>query len=141
MENFINKLNHFCTKVEKGFNVAGCIPYVGIVSGNLRAALGKVQCVAGIILLVSGKMGQIGAKMQGKSTREWDRIMLLGAEHTVHGALNVLRGLGEALLGIVTLGVGNILLLAPNMMNKDEFGPYVPYGSVKDSLQRNYGFA
>jgi membrane-bound ClpP family serine protease len=111
------------TNIEKGFNIAGSIPVVSFFSGAIRAIAGKIQGVVGAIFFVMG----LASYMVTNDSR-WIPLINLGSELVIHGALNVLRGVGEAMLCVTTL-VGNIMLLVPNMSKEDMFSPYFDYGS------------
>lgn len=116
-------LKNTLTGIEKGFNIAGCIPVVAFFSGAIRATAGKVQLLAGAVMAGAGGIGYLATKQQ-----KWKNIMKLGAEFVLHGALNVIRGFGEAFLAGATI-VGNLFLLIPNLAKKDKFSPFIPYGT------------
>jgi hypothetical protein len=122
--NMIEKIANGCHEIEKWFNLAGCLPFVGIVSGSLRVMAGKVQAVAGLILFGIATL-MLLAKDQDKKL---EKMEVWGFEFAIHGALNVLRGTGEATLCALTLGVGNVFLLIPNMGMKERFAPCFKYG-------------
>lgn len=114
------------TYIEKCFNVAGSTPIVSLFSGTLRAIAGKVQTLAGAIMATVGFIGFLINHNQ-----KWAGITNIGSEFIIHGALNTLRGLGEALLCAYTL-VGNVLLLIPNMSKKEPFSPFFTYGTLSN---------
>jgi hypothetical protein len=94
----------FCTEVEAEFNRAAVIPAVGIVSGLLRAVVGTIQALAGVVLLGVAKVAMALVKDK-EAKAEWRLLMTLGAIHLVHGGGNVIRGLAESILGITTAGI------------------------------------
>ena len=119
------------TAVEQGFNIAGSLPVVSFFSGVLRVLVGKIQCVAGLSMALAGGIGQLASK-----DKKWEKLTQLGLEHTLHGALNAIRGAGEAILCAATGGIGNLFLLIPNLMQKPPFSPYVQYGILTDPAHR-----
>lgn len=116
------------TGIEKGFNIAGCLPVVSFFSGTLRAIAGKVQALAGAIISAIGFINFLISPNE-----RWASMTNLGSEMAIHGALNMLRGYGEALLSISTL-VGNLFLLIPNMTKKESFSPYFAYGEFTEKI-------
>lgn len=118
----MSPLNGLITNIEKTFNMAECAPVLCIYSGILRTIAGKVQQAAGWIFIIMGAFGSIISR-----DSKWEDIYELGFKHIVHGALNTLRGCGTVLLSINTFGVGNILLLIPNILHKPAFGPRYGY--------------
>jgi len=127
----IKTINQAGTAIETGFNVAGCIPIVGFVSGSLRAGLGKVQAVAGLVLMAVGGLGQLFADDNTRVHRRFEKVFQLGAEHTIHGVLNIIRGSAEAFTCAAFFGVGNLMFLIPNLAQNDIFEPFVfKYGAI-----------
>jgi len=120
------RTKHVFTNIEKCFNIAGSLPIVSMFSGTLRFIAGKIQAVVGAIIALTGLVNYTFTK-----DRLWKDVALLGAEFIIHGALNTLRGLAEALLCARTL-VGNLVLLIPNMAKEDIFSPYCEYGILTD---------
>jgi hypothetical protein len=118
---------HLFTSIEKGFNIAGTIPVVSFFSGMIRAIAGKVQMIAGAILSTISYIAFLVT-----NNPKWNELILIGNEFILHGALNILRGIGEASLCATTI-VGNIALLIPNMNQEDLFGPYFTYGILTDT--------
>jgi len=110
--------------LETGFNIAGCIPFVSLFSGCLRALAGKVEMIAGIALATIGFIAfAITADLK------WQNIAVLGSELALHGTLNIIRGFGEAILCASTIA-GNLFLLIPNMTKDSKFSPYFEYGML-----------
>lgn len=112
--------------IEKGFNVAGTIPVVSFFSGVIRAIAGKVQMIAGAVLAAFSYINYLIT-----NNPKWANLTSVSSEFILHGALNLIRGLGEAALCATTV-VGNIGLLIPNMAKEDMFGPYFTYGMISD---------
>lgn len=134
-------LGKFCTDVERGFNVAGALPVVSVFSGVARMVIGKVQAVAGAILAAIGAIA-----FALTSNNKWDKVLDMGVEFIVQGALNFSRGTCEMVMGTVSFGVLNLcFLFLPNyaLARKRDpiaFAPIVHYGSISQDL-RPYRFA
>jgi len=127
----VGTINRIGTNVERGFNVAGCIPVVGFFSGALRALLGKIQAVAGLILMGVGAIGTLCARDSHTRAR-YEKMMKLGKEQTLHGVLNLVRGVGESFTCGALFGCGNLLFLIPNLAQKDKFSPFLyKYGTSR----------
>lgn len=136
----IKKINTVCTDVEKIFNIGSSTPWIGFLSGTLRAVLGQVQAVVGIALTTISQVGLIIASLSKAETAlvaKWQNISKLGIELTIHGCLNFIRGIGEALIGKYTFGLGNIVLIAPNTMFDRGFTPYFAYGSITNDIPKD----
>ncbi|HEV8053050.1 MAG TPA: hypothetical protein VGP47_11200 [Parachlamydiaceae bacterium] len=117
-------LRNLFTNIEKNFNIAGCIPVVSLLSGAMRAIAGKIQVIVGAVIATTGFIN-----LMITQNSRWEKWVNLGSELMIHGTLNIFRGLGEALL-CGTTGVGNVVLLIPNMNKDDMFSPYLAYGTV-----------
>lgn len=116
-------IDRFLNGIETGFNMAECTPILCIYSGILRTIAGKVQQTVGWIFAAVGGIGLLVS-----SDDKWGRVCELGFKHMIHGALNVIRGFGTALLGINSYGgLGNVFLLIPNLKQKPPFSPYYDY--------------
>jgi len=130
----IASINSVATDVEKIFNVVACLPFIGGFGGSLRAIIGHVQIAAGVVIASIAEIGLfVENRKEGESPlrHKWQTLSKLGTEHTIHGCLNVLRGLGETAFATVTpFGLGNVVLLVPNMCNKREFNPFFEYGTL-----------
>lgn len=139
----MNETNKLMYHVEKGLNVAGSLPLVGKYSGALRVVAGKAQYIGGAILFLSGSAGYVASQVTKSDVKPWIEVTAFGLEHMIQGALNILRGLGEFLIGAATFGMGNVVLLLPNMSQKDKFGPVIPYEKDRFHLMdefENYNF-
>jgi hypothetical protein len=133
----ISNVNKVAVDIEKAFNILGCTPFVCVLSGSLRAIFGKLQIIAGILTAALGELALFFCTKRGEDielTKKWHTLSKLGAEHIIHGCLNTLRGNGEALLGSMTLGVGNIVLLIPNLSLNRNFSPFFAYGTLVNPL-------
>lgn len=129
----IAKVHSLGTDIEKIFNIAGCLPWLGVLSGTVRSFVGQVQTTLGIALTTLSELGLIFGKLSKVNTElisKWKILSKLGIELTVHGCLNTIRGTGEMLIGTYTLGLGNMALILPNLSNNHNFAPYFPYGSI-----------
>jgi len=130
IESFVTKINTPCHDIERAFNILGCFPLVGWISGSCRAILGKAQAVCGIGIVA---ISQIGVFLNSQTHSEkilvgkWKALSDFGMEQLIHGCLNTIRGTGEALIGNYTFGLGNIPLLIPNLINDQNFDPYYAY--------------
>jgi hypothetical protein len=125
----MNGINQSFTHIETRFNQFNTIPVLGIPGGYVRAILGKIQATAGAII---GMVGLAGMLVNQDDLR-WRKISQLGAEHLIHGVLNIMRGFSEAVVGVVGLGlagVGSLFLIIPNMCQRDSFSPTFKYGSL-----------
>lgn len=133
----ITSIHSNATEAEVVFNVVACIPYLGGIGCAIRTVAGKVQIVAGGSVFAFAELAlYLDTKKQKNfhplsSSDARAKLALLskfGREHVIHGCLNVLRGLSELALMGCTYGIGNVLLIAPNMMNRRDFKPFIPYG-------------
>ena len=123
------EVKNLFTNIEKGFNITGTIPGVSLFSGLTRAVAGKIQMIAGAILSTIGLLNFLVT-----NDPKWAYMTALGSEFIIHGALNILRGLSEAMLCATTI-VGNIGLLIPNLLKEDKFSPYFAYGVFSDEVK------
>lgn len=130
----IVKINFYGTVIEKIFNIAGCMPFLGVASGGLRAFAGKIQIFAGAILVGIGEIGNfVGTHTRvpiPEMLKKWETLTKIGTEHIIHGCLNVLRGTGEAFIGSMSFGLANVILLVPNVTKQEHFAPYFLYGTL-----------
>lgn len=122
----INEFNKFATSAEKGFNIAGSIPAVGFFPAALRVACGKVQFISGIVFAGIGTLGM----MVKPNDPKWDRMARAGIENIIHGALNVIRGLGEAIASLSI--IGSVVPLTVNLLHKPKFAPFCEYGFMQE---------
>lgn len=125
----INKASKF---IDKAFNYGACIPIVGVGVSQLRMAYGKAQVITGLAILCIGFVGLTISSMNGSklsTQKNWEKVVMFGSEYTIHGALNIVRGGAETLVGLVTHGFGNPLLIIPNMYR--DFNPYFEYGQFQ----------
>jgi hypothetical protein len=123
------KLNQTLTTVEKGFNIAGSVPVVGIFSGALRTKLSLVQVISGLAIGIIGFVGKLFSNQE-----KWESLRNAGVEHLVHGALNWVRGNVEVLAGITI--VGSLALGAFQLWGREAskngngFSPLISYNGV-----------
>lgn len=118
------EVNKTLTDVERGFNIAGGIPVVAVLSGALRAVAGKFQVIAGAIIGILGLIGQ----MVSNNAAKWEHIAQKGLETVMHGGLNLLRGFGETLVGLTV--VGSLGILAGQALSKNKFEPIYKYDEL-----------
>lgn len=119
-----------CHEIERIFNIAGCIPGLGILAGSIRTILGRVQAITGLAIVAISEVGRFLASQTSSNkelVKKWEDLSQFGLTHLVHGTLNVLRGTGEMLVGSYTMGLGNAPLLIPNLINRRNFTPYYDY--------------
>lgn len=115
------ELNKTLTKTEEGFNFAGSLPLVAIVSGALRMLVGTVQAIAGAII---GMVGLVGMIVNPES-RKWEDISKSALENFAHGGMNLFRGFGEYILGLTVFGT--LGLLALQLTSENKFQPIIKY--------------
>ncbi|HEV8051017.1 MAG TPA: hypothetical protein VGP47_00870 [Parachlamydiaceae bacterium] len=141
----IGKINSVCTDVEKILNIAGSTPWMGFLFGTLQSVLGQAEAVAGISLMIISELSLIfaeisrvdlnlGIKIEPKAVNKWQILSKFGMELTIHGCLNAIRGTGVALICSYTFGLGNVVLLFPNLSRGRNFSPYFEYGTITDQL-------
>lgn len=133
MKDLALAINQVSDSIERGFNLAACIPVVGTYSSPGRIVFGASQVMLGSIVQISGLTGLIVSYLnneKGKVEKEWGKIAELGTEHAIHGALNILRGIGEFFVSLITFSIGNVVLLIPNIMRDTPFAPAVAYGKM-----------
>lgn len=128
----IASTNKACSDIERGFNIGGCIPGFGILSGTVRKLLAIGQVIVGVAITALSELGRFIAKQTSKEdlSDKWEMLSRFGLEHILHGCLNIMIGTGEVLAGSYTLGLGNVVFLAPNLINNRNFMPYFAYGSL-----------
>jgi len=128
----MSSINKACTSVETGFNIAGSIPVIAIFSGALRHEIGIIQGIAGGLTALGASLAQVIEASRSHpnpaTMAKLKRFKQFGMQHLIHGALNALRGLSEALLGYFTLGIGNLVIFLPYNLCKDpKFSPVYEY--------------
>jgi len=125
------KTQRMFSQIEKGFDIAACIPGVAIVSGSILAIAGKVQFLAGAVI---GAIGTVGHALT--NSRKWEAMMETGLELVIHGGLNVAKGVSQAALG--TTLIGSPLVCIPfYFAKKAEIIPSFHYGIVSGEPTMN----
>ncbi|MGK5595335.1 MAG: hypothetical protein ACSNEK_08265 [Parachlamydiaceae bacterium] len=135
-----SSVNQSCRHIEQVFNLLECIPIVGIVSSITRAHLGAMQATAGIVTIIAGGIGLFSTSFltNNPQTKEmFERVVRFGQDHTLHGALNYLRGQSVAFAGLMTGGMGNVVMVIPNLMNG--FEPVFAYR--QNTMQSAYRYS
>lgn len=122
-------VNKQLSNIEQIFNLTDTLGIMGIYSGILRTLAGQIQQIAGVIF---ASMGALGMLLSGN--RQWTDVFEMGTEQIIHGALNILRGFGTAILGLQTGGLGNLFLLIPNLQKKPPFTPFFHYGKAFEEI-------
>lgn len=110
-------------KIEKGFNIFGSLPGISVVSGVLRATMGKVQLVAGAAFMLFALL--VSAASRGQESDKWFGRAKAGANHVLHGVANIFRGLGECALGATI--VGSLIPLTIQLIRPKGFNPVLKY--------------
>ncbi len=129
----LNAINEKVIDVERAFNVAGSLPVVPRFSGALRANIAVIQTVAGSMLAIISTIAYAVENLKSRPSDELLAKMHLmqkfGAQHAIHGLLNIIRGLAEAALCALTADVGNVFTFLPfNLsMHRGNFHPYYTY--------------
>jgi len=114
------------TNIERGFDVAACIPVVAIASGSLLAVAGKTQAFAGAVIAAIGALGHHLSK-----NPKWEAMMKTGFEFIAHGGLNVIKGVTQAAIGSSL--IGSPLVFIPFYLAKEAKAiPSFNYGAFND---------
>lgn len=114
-------INKFAIQIERVFNILECIPLVCVLSSYVRIIAGKTQILFGTLVAILGEVGKlICPKNENQGLfNKFHSLTIYGTEQILHGGLNIFRGVGTAYLAAYTLqGLGNILLVLPNLNNK-----------------------
>lgn len=125
--------NEMCTDAEKIFNMLECLPVIGWISGSIRHLFGQAQAVSGIALAALSETGVYFCSEKEEDLplkKKWEHLSKIGIEMVIHGCFNMIRGSIAAYIGSYTLGAGNLLLIAPNMINGRNFNPYYGYKEI-----------
>lgn len=137
LEPMIASVHTNMTEGEVVLSVISCLPVIGVIGSALRILVGKVQIVAGGAIGALGEIafyldtpqsGKIRTLPEKQLRDKFRMLSKFGREGVIHGCLNVLRGNCELTFMAATMGFGNVLLFAPNLINKRDFKPFVPYG-------------
>lgn len=114
-------INKFAIQIERVFNILECIPLVCILSSYVRIIAGKTQILFGTLVALLGEVGKLVCpknENQGLFNK-FHSLTIYGTGQILHGGLNIFRGAGTGYLAAYTLqGLGNILLVLPNLNNK-----------------------
>lgn len=104
----IDRFEFSMSELEKGLNVAGYVPGVNILSGGLRASMGKLQLIAGLAI---GCLALLGSELSTDATKrkKLDEISARAFEHAKHGLANFFRGIIESSTPFLVGGVGMYL--------------------------------
>lgn len=114
-------VNKFAIQIERVFNVLECIPLVCVLSSYLRIIAGKTQILFGTLVAILGEGGKLICPKNENAGlfNKFHSLTIYGTEQILHGGLNIFRGVGTGYLAAYTLqGLGNILLVVPNLNNK-----------------------
>lgn len=107
------------SSVETGFNIAACIPVVGLFSGVTRTKVGEIQFKAGLAIGAVGLVFSLATP-----SKNWENVAYLGGKFMIHGALNAIRGGCESIFGLGIL-TSPLLIFA----NIPDFDPWFTYRS------------
>ncbi len=128
----LKDINKACTFLEKGFNFAGSVPLIPAFSGAIRAQAGTIQAIAASIFAIGAGIAELVERNRDNpdqaAIHKMRKFRKFGVEHIFHGALNIIRGLGEAALGVLTFGLLNLATFLPlNLLQKPKFSPIFKY--------------
>lgn len=114
-------LSKVFSSVEQGFNVLNSSPIVGIATSPIRIIAAK------IVMLVSGIFVLKGFIYKGSHQEEdpWKGVSERANEIFLHGALNWVRGIGEAALSLTI--IGSLGLFAYQLASPNGFAPIIRY--------------
>lgn len=123
---YINKAVSMSERVLNGVNATPLAVFGG---GKLRVFLGSKQFTAGVVVCAVSSIlwaatTVVGANEKTRATMK--NLSKFGAEHTIHGALNVIRGVAETTVQICSFGLATCLLFPINAMN--DFNSVFQYG-------------
>jgi hypothetical protein len=129
----ILKMNEIGSNIERGFNIAATVPFIGTMTSAIRITLAKILFLAGAIFasviesihFIASKAGADNELLYLLRT-----LSTLGLEYMIHGCLNVIRGASELMIGACTFGLGSVVLIIPNMAAGRNFTPFFGYGSL-----------
>lgn len=124
LEKAIPTINDVSTKLDQALNIITACPVIGGLGAVARIKYGNVQNVAGIAIALFASLATCCSK--GETRTQWKKVAVFGCEHAIHGALNVLKGVGEGILAVCTYTLGNPVLLIFRI--PDNFKPTFQYG-------------
>ncbi|KIA76214.1 MULTISPECIES: hypothetical protein [Parachlamydia] len=130
----VDRFSSACNSLETGFNILECVPIVGGFTSAVRTKLGAMQAVAGLVCMVVAGIGIFASNClrDQEAKRKFEAVGRFGAEHTLHGALNMIRGATVVFISACTSGIGNVVMLAPNMAKDEMFTPFFKYGEFTE---------
>ncbi len=128
-------LNKIFTDVERGFNIVDSIPVVAIFTSPIRVVAAKVQ------MLLSGIIALIGfaAQVSGLQEKKWKIVTQQGGDLFLHGALNLVRGLGELFLAYTV--IGSLALFVYQSVSVKQFAPIVSYDNMGEIWEKEIDVA
>jgi hypothetical protein len=130
----IEKMNNVFNGVETVLHVANGVPFICLISSSVQVNLGVLQKVMGLAMAV---IGAIGYSLNRRNRDEWVTLLRLGNEHVIQGALNIIDGIGQALMGLYTFGLGNLICLTARYVYRGNFDSFVKYGFIsEDKISR-----
>lgn len=128
-----NRINHVCTKIEKGFNICNSLPIVAKLTSPLRIVAGKIQLIAAAaiglgVTIAIGVEKYIKSNPNQERVRELKQLQNYSLHHMSHGFLNMFRGIGETIMAVPSMGLLNALTFLPlNLVQDEEFAPINQY--------------
>lgn len=124
-------INRILTELEIIFNVAGSIPLTNVASGAVRAiasvghlAIAGTFTTGGIVGLGVTRAAETMRLIKTMSSSEESTAYYVtknSSEHMLHSSLNIIRGVGEVLLG------WTIVPLVYQIASENRFAPIVKY--------------
>ncbi len=116
-------INKLATETERFFNIMDSVPALAIPCSAVRTALAVGQFATASFSTAAGTVGSLVAPdfFLCKNAKKH------GPEHMYHGALNVIRGVGELLLGFT--GIGSGILFIYQLCSGRNFAPIVAYAN------------
>ncbi len=131
-------INIGCHYLELMANIGACIPVYGthIIIGRFLG--GAAQAIVGIFLRVLGACGEFLSDKELQK-KKWREISEIGAEHTMHGFLNMGVAISQLVIGFFTFNVGNVVVHYC-FKGSFNFEPFVPYKGIlaPNSYAKNY---
>lgn len=124
--------NRVFTNIEKGFNIANSVPIVSVFTSPLRAKLGAIQAVVagalGLGVTIAIGIETLKSQPNQDRIRKFGRLQEYAFHHMFHGLLNMIRGVGETIVAVPTMGILNAFTFLPlNLMQTPEFSPIKGY--------------
>jgi hypothetical protein len=121
--------NNVALLTETVCNVGACVPVAGFAFIAFHGGLGYFQVTKGLACAVIGKLGELFAEHAGCDDEFIHTFFLVkefGKEHLEHGLLNIVQATQQAVIGIFTLNLGNLVV----PIYREGFGPHYTYDNI-----------